>query len=133
MQHSWCSQVLFPLFPSIADLPRLPSRDAATRFTRLPGPQRHNREETRAEMEQTRVTCDTLLAGVCVGLAGPEQHWSLRGRAILTGKELAGGRTWGHGPGEPGLVCPACITASELPSSRKMRSYWRESSAGLRG
>lgn len=42
------------------------------------------------------------------GLAGPDQHQSLCGSSVLTGKELAGGHTCGHGSGELRLGRPAC-------------------------
>ena len=42
-----------------------------------------------------------------------------------------------EGGSPPPLLCPSeassGVSSSGLPSSRKMRSYWRESSRGLRG
>jgi len=52
-------------------------------------------------------------------------------------------RWWGSRPCCRHSACPFCavpellrthsVSSSGLPSSRKMRSYWRESSGGLRG
>lgn len=78
-------------------------------------------EEARAETQQTRVTCDTLLAGTVImapvrGLAGPGQHQSPHRSSVLTSQELPGGCAWGHGAGVSSLhradttvpeLCPA--------------------------